>query len=688
MNLSVLLHGEQRLLPLVLCGPVLRRVTENSVTAWIAFSVSPGVTTLTVKNSDSTNSYRFHGSAQRVLQTGQNLYLCCITANTTNSPLIPGEQYYYDIDFEHAGVFYHLADNSVLTTGTSSTGAITYPSKKFPGFIFLSGGDKLNIAHASCRKPHGTGADAMGALDKLVELNHDDPANRPHLLCLTGDQIYADDVSDEMLKLVREIAIKILGDTTNPTNIDRKLFATKAGFSSEETKNHLISYFEFSAMYLLVWSDTLWPDKSKLSKELQVFYDNLSSVRRALANIPTYMIFDDHEITDDWNITRAWFKKTECLYFDLINTPADVTDKFYAHAVVANGVLAYALFQGWGNLGDLADTAPVFKDIFLNFYKPWASFLNLQKLRKGLLPKLEETLDVQDFLTYDKTTNPCPWAFRVNYPDFQLVFLDTRMMRGYSGETDTPALIARHNIAAQFGNNPQKKLTVVVAPTPVFGFDLVEWLQCLNEDKFVDRDAECWSGNWWGYLDIQKALVARGKVIILSGDVHYGFTNRVVFWDDSVPSNPKKAVFMQCCSSALKNHPGRFDRLKLRAVENLDHGCEMIWENIGQKFILKKVSSNPPNSIPYQFRVSFLPYIDVENTDLQKLQPLLQAFTPEHVYTYTLRQIIDQNHIALVSYDQSDETVTQKFYAPKNGIQSIAKYTGSLLVKLTDTKPI
>lgn len=36
------------------------------------------------------------------------------------------------------------------------------------------------------------------------------------------------------------------------------------------------------------------------------FVEGLSSVRRLLAHIPTAMIFDDHDVTDDWNLNRAW----------------------------------------------------------------------------------------------------------------------------------------------------------------------------------------------------------------------------------------------------------------------------------------------------------------------------------------------------------------------------------------------
>ncbi|HEX5976360.1 MAG TPA: hypothetical protein VFY68_03735 [Nitrososphaeraceae archaeon] len=32
----------------------------------------------------------------------------------------------------------------------------------------------------------------------------------------------------------------------------------------------------------------------------------MPKIRRVLANVSTYMIGDDHEITDDWNITKEW----------------------------------------------------------------------------------------------------------------------------------------------------------------------------------------------------------------------------------------------------------------------------------------------------------------------------------------------------------------------------------------------
>src|SRR5919204_236762 len=61
----------------------------------------------------------------------------------------------------------------------------------------------------------------------------------------------------------------------------------------------------------------------------------LPAVRRVLANVPTYMIFDDHDVTDDWNLTREWHNQ-------VWRSPG-------GRRVVANALAAYWAFQGWGN---------------------------------------------------------------------------------------------------------------------------------------------------------------------------------------------------------------------------------------------------------------------------------------------------------------------------------------------------
>ena len=66
--------------------------------------------------------------------------------------------------------------------------------------------------------------------------------------------------------------------------------------------------------------------------------DDGDKVRRALANIPVLTICDDHEVTDDWFITGAW--------------RARVLGSTLGRSMIRNALLAYVLFQAWGNTPD------------------------------------------------------------------------------------------------------------------------------------------------------------------------------------------------------------------------------------------------------------------------------------------------------------------------------------------------
>lgn len=95
--------------------------------------------------------------------------------------------------------------------------------------------------------------------------------------------------------------------------------------------------------YLKEWIGPFYPQKNKDNEDipdknkdkLVILKQTLPKVRRALANISTFMIFDDHEITDDWNLNPSWRDR-------VFTSPL-------GKAIVRNGMMAYALFQDWGN---------------------------------------------------------------------------------------------------------------------------------------------------------------------------------------------------------------------------------------------------------------------------------------------------------------------------------------------------
>ena len=69
-------------------------------------------------------------------------------------------------------------------------------------------------------------------------------------------------------------------------------------------------------------------------ERLTSFVSGLAKVRRVLANIPTYMIFDDHDVTDDWNLNPMWYDR-------VYTTSLGVT-------TIRNALVSYALVPGLG----------------------------------------------------------------------------------------------------------------------------------------------------------------------------------------------------------------------------------------------------------------------------------------------------------------------------------------------------
>ena len=137
----------------------------------------------------------------------------------------------------------------------------------------------IEMVFGSCRvtRPHrapytlspdedeqGTGVDALYAL--AVRMCNQQPDDWPHMLLLLGDQVYADEVSPETAGFIRSRR-----DVTRPPGLE------VAGFE------------EYARLYSEAWSDPM--------------------LRWLHSTLPTAMIFDDHDVHDDWNTSEAWRAK-------------------------------------------------------------------------------------------------------------------------------------------------------------------------------------------------------------------------------------------------------------------------------------------------------------------------------------------------------------------------------------------
>lgn len=473
--------------PTLLAGPIIRKVTRTQAWIFIATKepfrakvlVQHGAAVPSEIPSDTSDP----GVDLRAI--GLRLYVGLLKVDLPNPG--PGHLYSYDIQLTHPP---EPGTNTPPPLRLNDLGLLGIPSLSSqendlqlhvplgygPGMLpnFLTPPDNLadlRIAQASCRKPHGNAdgpyePDALPILDEIIARSEyfrtDQPADathvwldavgnpatapeyppfdlqdRPHQLVMTGDQIYADDVSPALLDALSDAAKKLMGWTEFPPGIVgnlnefliepgwRKRYLAMAGVKEalepggdDYDQSHLLRFGEWCAMYLMAWSPALWPrtsdgtkvrlreaparvpvgaiiglldlyqnlpttkareqttkpitflfDKAKAKvvdsitaaddaeKERAAFWtkhrdpamqygSTVPYVRRVMANTPTYLMFDDHEITDDWYITRDVADRL----LGLDPPQSSFWGKHVGPRILRNGLSAYAIFQHWGNV--------------------------------------------------------------------------------------------------------------------------------------------------------------------------------------------------------------------------------------------------------------------------------------------------------------------------------------------------
>jgi hypothetical protein len=482
----------------------------------------------------------------------------------------------------------------------------------------------LRIVHGSCRKPHGGGRDALPILDNSIAQFAGMANSRPHQLFLTGDQIYGDDVADPMLWALTDAGDVLLGWKENlplmdaqiqdnlctsiPKNPkkgnkirDRVKVSTESQFQQQaqakykyekpvdfkpgtrsdiardfggftamlvnkpnNAKSHLFGLGEYYAMYLLVWSPVLWCESFPKGKdicenvkgakvwdrevfELESFSRNLWRVRRAIANIPTYTICDDHDVSDDWYLNREWCYR--------------VLGKPLGRRVVQNALLAYAVFQAWGNTPAQFDREKVGYKL-LESAKSWSKSagtdrLAWEKVSQYLgIPRIDIETNLpkfkldEDVLILDRDEEVLDWHFTIRSFKHEVIVLDTRTWRGYPTESaiDPPMLLTHKGFEEQIQKPLREtewlnatgefaiEATLVVLPTNLVGLWIIDAVQKwdVEHGKVFNSDA----GDAWNFHELAfvKLLAEffrrRARVIVLTGDIHYAAAVRLSYWSD------------------------------------------------------------------------------------------------------------------------------------------------------------
>jgi hypothetical protein len=528
-------------LPLVLAGPILRRTEAMRVVVWLATSRPVDVegTVMQIGHEAAVGA----GRAESI-QLGDRLFVHLVQMTPEEDSFPTDELLAYDLRLQ--------SDTGGPATLTSlGLGRISYGRHPLPTFFIRARESTLNVMHASCRSLHGGGEDALVASDEELAGTVETLESRPSALFLTGDQIYADDVAAPMLAHVRRLASILIGDrdlTSVPgaprlSDIavnGRDAIARGAGFSSDKAANHLLSFGEFAAMYVVAWNEAAWPETfdaaqaalgpntsrrdvhryRRDTKRLEQARAALPAVRRVLANTPTYMSFDDHDVTDDWNLTSSWRER--------------VSSSSVGRRVVANALAGFWAFQGWGNDPD-AYTAD-----FKSTVTRWL---------QGVVPGDGANFD-DALWSFDR------WSFIAPLQPVTVV-LDTRTQRSYDSRDGAARLLGRDEIdrvarmVGDAGHKPQTPLLMVSA-VPVFGFELQERRQRYLVDRLgpYEIDFEAWHSNFAGMVDFMGLIddLQPSFCVLLSGDVHYGVTAQATF---SIQG--RELLFTQLVSSGQKH---------------------------------------------------------------------------------------------------------------------------------------
>ncbi|MFJ3668147.1 alkaline phosphatase D family protein [Streptomyces sp. NPDC090106] len=212
--------------------------------------------------------------------------------------------------FQIAGHHYALIEVTGLAPGTAQpyevfldgTAVWPPPHSRFPpSEIRTPSGaadETVRVTFGSCRwaAPPDGEKDPVGpdALDSLAARIAADPeAERPDVLLLLGDQVYADETSEATRRWLA--ARRDLGDPPG---------------------DEVADYEEYTRLYHESWLDP--------------------EIRWLLSTVPSSMVFDDHDVIDDWNTSAAWL--------------ADMRATDWWRERLLSGLMSYWVHQHLGNL--------------------------------------------------------------------------------------------------------------------------------------------------------------------------------------------------------------------------------------------------------------------------------------------------------------------------------------------------
>lgn len=719
-------------LPLVLSGPMVRRAVPEAVTVWVALKQQETVALSVFEDLNGIRGEMVLSGQNPTVKLGKNLHVTAVTATPPQpdgKPLAYGKSYLYELEFQ--------SQQQSLTSLDLSEG-LTYAGYTLPSFMLPpENTNGIHLIHSSCRNLTNDSYDALPALDSLLAAEwrsqrpqqlflsgdqiYADEANEvlEHLYISVGNTLLSgreasgsflnpekmrrqeDDAPDvcpatiipgerghmhkvkeyqinnryrSFLDLLKEHARLTHYPPEYPGQADTADCIHELCGFTPTSRFHLLALADFFGLYLLNWSEVLWPaffrdeevkkwavrhsmahkngEADNLLGRLQagrstlagleqqfikklnnsgdarnkayveaayalkhfrmvlgnfeamlnlaIFAAELGKVRRVLANIATYMMFDDHEVTDDWHMTREWVHR--------------VYSKPMGRRVLQNALAAFAVFQSWGNTpGRFEAGKPGGK--LLAALSAWVAGQYADEASEKIIGNALKIPDKKHAAQYraigagdtfpEIFDEPLAWDYRVDHPRYEVLVLDARTFRSFPGSLYGAAdHLSAKALQAQlpepgilpppFSDKP-RELTFVISPCnvvtiPLFrnylsqvalplahyitGYKGLRW-----EMAAYDPDqADSWEAGTPMFESFLSRMAVRtakqqpeakslNHVVVLSGDVHFSYAGRLAYWaqkpfgTDQVKAH--EMVIAHLTASGMKNEAGAWKKLKL-----------------------------------------------------------------------------------------------------------------------------
>jgi hypothetical protein len=377
-------------------------------------------------------------------------------------------------------------------------GAKVWPPQRsaFPPSRIRTPGEPgdFRIAFGSCRyATPGTAEASAGippdALDCYAERVAALPEDRwPDALVLLGDQVYADELT--------------------PTT--RRWISLRRG-ERTEPDTQVTGFEEYTRLYAESWTDP--------------------QVRWLLSTVSSSMIFDDHEMIDDWNTSAAWRR--------------EVTATDWWADRICGGLASYWIYQHLGNLSpqELAEN------------KTWQAIQGLDddsgSVVRDAEPMLREMAERAD--TEPSTTR---WSFVRHWGGARLIMIDSRagrvldeQRRRMVDDEEFAWIEAAMERAASEGVQHLIVGTSLPWLLPFAIHNLERWNETLNvrhegawRGRLAEKlrqaaDLEHWAAFGDSFERLGRALTAVGRgdhgpapatALVLSGDVHHAYAAELV----------------------------------------------------------------------------------------------------------------------------------------------------------------